>query len=389
MQKRKKNLYDFDYEEEKEEKLKKKKEKADRKSASKKKKRKKEEGQADLKKKYDDEIIIGVTKLPERKKGKSTSSPNKSINVHSNSTNLSNKRINKKTTKVKPKIQRSKVQQIKRDNLVNKRVVKRAVYNYDEDIYEAQLKKEKKRKKLIFALKIIAIIILFIGFICFCMLSPIFNVNTILVEGNSIVSKEQIISLSGIRINENIFKFSKWQISKNVMQNAYVDDVTVSKKLPDTITITIEERVPTYMIEFGNGYVYLNNQGYILEISSQKLELPIILGASTKEENIIAGNRLEQEDLLKLGTVIRIMDDAENNGIANLITTINIENEKNYVLYLESEKKTVYLGDCTNLETRMLYLVSILNNEKNIEGEIFINMNLNLGTEYPFFRESI
>ena len=389
MQKRKKNLYDFDYEEEKEEKLKKKKEKADRKSASKKKKRKKEEGQADLKKKYDDEIIIGVTKLPERKKGKSTSSPNKSINVHSNSTNLSNKRINKKTTKVKPKIQKSKVQQIKRDNLVNKRVVKRAVYNYDEDIYEAQLKKEKKRKKLIFALKIIAIIILFIGFICFCMLSPIFNVNTILVEGNSIVSKEQIISLSGIRINENIFKFSKWQISKNVMQNAYVDDVTVSKKLPDTITITIEERVPTYMIEFGNGYVYLNNQGYILEISSQKLELPIILGASTKEENIIAGNRLEQEDLLKLGTVIRIMDDAENNGIANLITTINIENEKNYVLYLESEKKTVYLGDCTNLETRMLYLVSILNNEKNIEGEIFINMNLNLGTEYPFFRESI
>lgn len=380
MQKKKKNLYDFDYEEEEERKLKRKKEKADKKSASKKNKKKKsgKHGQAETKKKYDDEIIIGVTRVPERKKNNSTNSPTK--------------RTNQSTTKTNKKASKDKVNIGRKDNRNTKKIkkeTKRSVYNYDEEDYNLQLKMQKRKKSIILALKILSAIIIFAGIICFCMLSPIFNVNTIVVEGNSIISKEEIISLSGIKKDENIFKFSKSQISKNIKQNAYVNEIKVSKSIPDTIKITIQERVPQYMLEFGNGYVYINNQGYILEISNQKIELPIILGISTKEENIIEGKRLEQEDLIKLGTVIKIMDSAENNGISNLITTIDIKDSENYTLYLESEKKTVYLGDCTNLETRMLYLVSIMNNEKNIEGEIFINMNINLGTEYPFFRESI
>ena len=81
------------------------------------------------------------------------------------------------------------------------------------------------------------------------------------------------------------------------------------------------------------------------------------------------------------------MDVGNNNGIASLITSIDISNENNYKLYLETEKKTAYLGDCTNLETRMLYLVAIINNEKNVAGEAFIDMNLN--SENAFFRESV
>ena len=125
----------------------------------------------------------------------------------------------------------------------------------------------------------------------------------------------------------------------------------------------------------------------MLEVSSQKLDLPIILGYSTSQEKLEAGNRLEEEDLIKLGTVIKLMNAATNNSIANLITTINISNAENYTIYMESEKKTAYLGDCSNLETRMLYLVGIINSEKNISGEIFLNMNLN--TDKAFFRESV
>ena len=62
----------------------------------------------------------------------------------------------------------------------------------------------------------------------------------------------------------------------------------------------------------------------MLEVSSQKLDLPIILGYSTSQEKLEAGNRLEEEDLIKLGTVIKLMNAATNNSIANLITTINL-----------------------------------------------------------------
>ena len=98
------------------------------------------------------------------------------------------------------------------------------------------------------------------------MLSPIFNVTTIVVEGNNIVSTNEIISLSGIKKDENIFKFSKSQISKNIKQNAYINKIQISKSIPNTIKIIVEERTPKYIVEFGNGYVYISNQGYILEI---------------------------------------------------------------------------------------------------------------------------
>lgn len=370
-----KNLYDFDYETQEEKKLKKKK-KADAKSASKKRKKTSEtKGQAEKKKKinYDDEIVIGVTRYPEKEQvKKDKKSYKKKVN---------NKKINKKVTKNKKTKQKEDVYSYKFAGIDNEYILDDSNKIIDEQ------KRARRAKIIKRILKTFSIIIVIAGAISFAMVSPIFNVNNIKISGNSKLTESEIISLSGIEQNENIFRISKSKTIKNIKQNAYVNEVSISKKIPNGIEITIEERKPSYMLEYGNAYVYINTQGYMLEVSSQKLDLPIILGYSTSQEKLEAGNRLEEEDLIKLGTVIKLMNAATNNSIANLITTINISNAENYTIYMESEKKTAYLGDCSNLETRMLYLVGIINSEKNISGEIFLNMNLN--TDKAFFRESV
>ena len=66
---------------------------------------------------------------------------------------------------------------------------------------------------------------------------------------------------------------------------------------------------------------------------------------------------------------------------------IDISDCKNYTLYLESEKKTVYLGDCSDLNTRILYVKAIIEQESGIAGEIFVNVDLN--DDNVFFREKI
>lgn len=356
--KKEKNLYDFDYVEEKELKAKKKAEKR-KKSASKKQLK---NGQA---KKYDDEIIIGVTKIPEKE-------TKKKINTKKNQ----EKKIydyDEKIKKIKPKKVKEKRQT--------------TIYDFEENIEEKNLKKEKRSKRIKKILKVLAIIAIFAGIICFAMLSPIFNVKDIIVTGNSKIEKSEIISLSEISKGENIFKTLTLVAQNNIKQNAYVENVSVEKQLPSTIKITIEERVPNFILEYGNGYVYINNQGYMLEISNEKLNLPIITGSKTPQEEYSAGNRLNSADLEKLETAIKIIDIAKNNNIADLITTIDISDENNYKLYLANERKTVYLGDCSNLETRMLYVKAITEKEKNIEGEIFVNMNLN--SDKAFFREKV
>lgn len=379
-EKQKKNLYDFDYESEEEKKLKKKLQ-ADKKSASKRRKKNKKpesKGQTTKKLKYDDEIIIGVTEIPKPITSKKTIEKNRE-----------HKAINKINVKDKKQTKKKKENKKNKEKKENKTNIQEQVQDdyILEDIYEVRNRELKRKKLMLKILKLSILAILIIGAVVFGMVSPIFNVTNIIVSGNSKLTTAEVISLSGIENNQNIFRISRSRIINNVKQNAYVNTVEIHKSYPGTIEIVIEERVPNFMLQFGNGYVYINNQGYMLEISNEKLTLPIITGYSTSQDSFIAGNRLVQEDLSKLGTAIRIMNAAKSNDISNLITYIDISNSNNYTLYLESERKTVYLGDCSNIETRILYLVGILQNEREHEGEIFIDMNLN--TDNPFFREKV
>lgn len=248
----------------------------------------------------------------------------------------------------------------------------------------------KKRRKLVLKIcKWLTLFCIIIGAIIYAMLSPIFNITSIEVSGNSKISSETILSLSGLSINQNIFNFSTSQVRNNIKQNAYIESVEISRSLPDKVEITVEERVATYALTIGNAYAYINNQGYILEITSNKGSYPIISGYETPVEQIKEGSRLVTDDLEKLNDVLRIMEAASigDNNISELITQISIADKTNYILTLEKEKKTIYLGDTSNLSTKVLLINQILKEEKDNEGTIYLNVNLN--TESPYFRETV
>lgn len=272
----------------------------------------------------------------------------------------------------------------KKDKKTNKKIKKNKLVKKVKKLTEQQI---KRRNTIVKILKWTSLILIVFAIIIFIILSPIFNIKKVEVKSNSKLTYEQILSLSGIKLNDNTFKYSKSSISKNIKQNAYIEQVKINRKLPDTLKITVKERVPKFMLIFGNAYVYINNQGYILEISNENINLPIIKGYKTIEQDIVVGNRLSNEDLESLSVVIKILEFAESEEIAKKITQINIEEKNDYQIIMDSEKKTIHLGDCSMLETRMLWIKTTINETKDLEGDIFINMNLN--NERPFFREKV
>lgn len=92
-----------------------------------------------------------------------------------------------------------------------------------------------------------------------------------------------------------------------------------------------------------------------------------------------------EEDLKKMNDVIKIMEVANANNVENLITKIDISDKKNYTIYLEKENKIAYLGEASDLNTRFLYIKSILKEQQGKTGKIFVDMDLN--SEYVYFRE--
>lgn len=245
----------------------------------------------------------------------------------------------------------------------------------------------RKKKAILKIVKVLTLIIVIIGVSIYVALSPLFNIKEINVTGNSKLSKEEIISLSELKTDENTFKVSKKNIKNKVKANAYIENVKIRRKLPDKVEIIVVERVATYMIPFANSYIYINNQGYMLEITSQKAEMPAIVGISTPEEELHEGQRLISEDLVKLGEVLQIMESANANELVDLITKIDISNRQDYILTLEKEKKAIHLGDVSNLSTKMAYVKKILNDEKGVEGEILVNTDLT--NKGAVFREKV
>ena len=247
---------------------------------------------------------------------------------------------------------------------------------------------QKKKKKIKFFLKIFTLLFLIIGTIIIAMVSPIFYIKKIEVINNNQISKETVISISGLSLNTNIFKFFKKQVKSNIEENPYIESAEIKRKLPGTVEISVKEREKKFSIQFLNEYAHIDEQGYILEISEDKLSLPVIIGVETPEENILPGNRLEKEDLIKLEVVINMMKIAQKNNFADKITSIDISDENEYSIYLEEEQKKVYLGDASSLKDKMIWIPEIMEREKGKAGEIFVNGDFN-NKFRAYFREQV
>ena len=253
-------------------------------------------------------------------------------------------------------------------------------------------KQQRKRNRMIKRIKRIVRFILLLGIITgaivFATCSPIFNITDIEVLNNNMVSSDTVISLSGIRTNENIFRFIATKASNSIKQNAYIEDVKIRRVIPNKVQIEVTEREPQFSIPVLGEFAYMSTQGYILEITQNELNLPIIYGLQTPEENITVGNRIVEQDLVSLETVLKIMNGMKDSGLAEKITSIDISNKNDYSIYMQEEKKTIHLGDGSNLSNKMLYVIAILEEEKDVAGEIFANGDLNSDFRV-YFREDV
>ena len=351
---------------------------------------------------FDEEIVIGLKRIDEpkvvnkktkksKKKVKTTKKQEK-IKSNSKTKNIddddSGVIIKSKYMRNYEEEEEENRQNNKKGNKKNK-VSPKNVKREPKKLTKKQEMARRKRKRVLRVIKYLTLLAIIIGGIVYTLLSPIFNIKNIEVYGNSKISSDTIISLSGLSINQNIFSFWTSDIKDAIKQNAYIDKVQISRKIPDKIEISVQERVATYMLTLGNAYVYINNQGYILEITSKKHAVPVIIGYNTPAEEIVEGNRLNETDLEKLNDVLKIMEAASSgdNKLAELITQIDISDKNNYILDISSEKKKIYLGDVSDLSTKILWINKILKDEEKNEGTIYLNVNLNV--EEPYFREKV
>lgn len=296
------------------------------------------------------------------KKGKNESESNELFNLNEEIIiGINSKKDDDKKRKNKDKNKKNKDVTIKKNKINANDVI-----NVKNDYEDNHFKKEKKKSHKI--LKIILVFFLLVIAIALFLLSPVFNISKISVENNLRVSSDEIISLSGIKLGDNTFKYINFDMIEKIKENPYIEDVKITRKYPDEIIINVTEREVAFCLKLGESYVYIDNQGYILEITSEDYGVPEIIGFKTEITNDSLRSRLIEEDLIKFEKIIEVYECMKNNEIADKVINFTIDEDRLVIGLVED--KIAYLENFTNINIKILSLKVILERTEGKAGEI-------------------
>lgn len=120
----------------------------------------------------------------------------------------------------------------------------------------------------------------FIAMVLCILFLPAFRVKTVNIEGNVVLSDEEILNMTGLSygdhilsgVSGNIFDLLSLNYGKTeqaiMEKNPYVESITISVKIPSTINIEIKERQKIAYIKTADGYLAIDRDGIVLELSS-------------------------------------------------------------------------------------------------------------------------
>ncbi len=142
------------------------------------------------------------------------------------------------------------------------------------------------------------------------------KVAQIKVEGNLIVGTNEIVQLTQIQPGTLLYQADLTAIQRNVMSHYYIKDAVVERNLPNSISVSVSERVPIAIVNRVET-LYVDDEGVVLprSISKKLFDLPVISGIPLSEE-------------LALGSTIR--DDQTRQALQLLMTMRSINHEMYY-----------------------------------------------------------
>jgi cell division protein FtsQ len=158
------------------------------------------------------------------------------------------------------------------------------------------------------------------------------RIDTVIVEGNAIVAKEEIARLTGIRGKDVMFDLDLFAVRQRVLRNQYIREASVEREAPGTILVRVEERVPVAVVNAG-GLFMIDAGGFILpSVASPGIfDVPVISGRFSGSE-LVAGQIVAEPAILEALQVVealrRVGDDVDGE-----ISEIHLAGREELVLF--------------------------------------------------------
>ena len=189
--------------------------------------------------------------------------------------------------------------------------------------------------------------------------SPYFHVNSIIILGNSKITKEEIESKLNVLLEENTFLTDKKKIKEIYTSDPYIESIEIKSKFPSTLIFNIKKRQAVATVKFSGGFLVIDENAAVLESTQElsKIVKPLISGIEVTQVRL--GDKLDIENEDTFNLIHNIITNVRSAKLLNNISQIEISKESEIVM-ITPQGVNVLLGEGENLNNKMLILNQIL-----------------------------
>lgn len=212
-----------------------------------------------------------------------------------------------------------------------------------------------------------------------------FRVRDVKVQGSRYYSAEEIEEAAGIADGDNLLTLSRGEIAGNIIARLpYVKTVRVTRKLPDTVVISVTEHETTFCIKATDGHIFLmtaagkvtqelterESRSYI-QVLEPQIETPKI--GETVRVTVPAEAQLDADSLL--AALTQTLQAIERADLAKNVESVRIPSALNISLQYE-DRFDVKLGDVDRIDYKLEYLKAVIAEQKSyVTGTIDLTFN--------------
>lgn len=291
--------------------------------------------------------------------------------------------------------QRRREERKERDSLAAQEAQRRRAERKERARLDAQRDKQKRKAKHRTRKRISAEVwkrlLIMGGIVAAVVLSMIifFRVRSIEVIGNSYYTPEEIIAAAGVAEGDNLLTVSRGSVAGNVMaQLPYIHTVRVTRKLPDSLVLTVTEFDATYAVRdtAGDRYLITANGKVTEQVDEREASSHIPIEDLTIETpaigSIVQVHAAEGEELGaqgQLDALTKLLTEIENAELVKQITSVSVPSSfRISVCY--GDRFEVNLGNTDRLDYKLEYLKTIVAKEKEYTTGT-IDLSLSEGEE--------
>ncbi len=187
--------------------------------------------------------------------------------------------------------------------------------------------------------------------------SDFYQITATNIEGCRRTTKNQILELSGIDVHSNLLAIDLEEVKENIEVHEWVESAEIRREWPNTLTISVRERVPVAIVRLEEGLFYLDQHGvnFAQVLPPEDMDYPVIAGMKRDGWPVSVKDSLLGEALQFIKYAGQGSSILPKQNISELL----VDGERELILFLADRPFPIHLGR-GNMNSKYHWLARVL-----------------------------